>query len=268
MRIFLILLLLWAFSMMAATAVPVMVKITVDEVERTALVYPGKEAAKTPAPLVVAFHGFTGTARSMARMSRLHEAWPEATVVYPQGLILDHPRWGKKGFGWQLKPGDLNDRDLRFVDALLTQVSATYQVDARRVYATGMSNGALFTYELLTARPQLFAAFAPVAGAAGFLKNATVPKPVLIIHGKDDKLVPLNWAEGSRDMIRRLNGCGEKTEEWAPGYQRYTPCKSGQPVIWHCHDGGHIWPGDATKQIVKFFKEHALPEKKAEEPKR
>jgi hypothetical protein len=34
------------------------------------------------------------------------------------------------------------------------------------------------------------------------------------------------------------------------------------PVIWHLWDGGHWWPDDATTNIVKFFKEQALPEDK------
>ena len=37
-------------------------------------------------------------------------------------------------------------------------------MDETRIYATGFSNGAGFTYLLWAARPTVFAAFAPVAG--------------------------------------------------------------------------------------------------------
>ena len=40
-------------------------------------------------------------------------AWPEATVVYPDGLIFTGAP------GWALAPGFNNDRDVRFVDALI-----------------------------------------------------------------------------------------------------------------------------------------------------
>src|SRR6478672_3764464 len=37
-------------------------------------------------PLVFDFHGHGGKDRHAARSHRLHEAWPEAVVVYMQGL--------------------------------------------------------------------------------------------------------------------------------------------------------------------------------------
>lgn len=244
----------------AALAEPVTVKLTVKGVERKALVYPGKAAGTEAAPVVLVFHGLTGTSGWAAKATKIHEAWPEATVAYPQGLSIYSARLKKKVPAWQPAPGRDGDRDVLFTDALLDKLAAAHKVDARRVYATGISNGALFTYVLLVARPQRFAAFAPVAGAAASVRRATIPRPVLIIQGKTDPVVKLAWAEGTRDALRALNGCGTDTAEWAPGYLSYQPCASGQPVIWHAHDGGHIWPSDASAHIVRFFKEQALPE--------
>ena len=64
--------------------------------------------------------------------------------------------------GWQRDVGQQSDRDLKFVDAIMTTLRQKYSIDERRVYATGFSNGGLFTYLLLSARPNLFAAFALV----------------------------------------------------------------------------------------------------------
>src|SRR5436853_627566 len=59
---------------------------------------------------------------------------------------------------------------------------ATYKVDARRVYAAGFSNGAWFTYVLLTAEPERFAAFVPIDGCLElFIKWGSTPRPVLVI---------------------------------------------------------------------------------------
>ena len=183
-------------------------------------------------------------------------------LVYPQGLAVKFRQNGREAPGWQTKPGDLDDRDIHFVEALLLELPRHMKVHERHIYATGMSNGALFTYELFALRPDTFAAFAPVAGAAGFVRNYYTPKPMLIIQGSGDTLVKPEWAATTRDIIRRINRCGDRTVEWAPGYLSYQPCESKMPVIWHLHDGGHIWPADATTHIVKFFKEQQLPEKR------
>ena len=60
--------------------------------------------------------------------------------------------------------GEYQDRDLKLVDAALAWVHAKYTVDDDRIYATGFSNGAMFTYLLWAERPAVFAAYGPVAG--------------------------------------------------------------------------------------------------------
>jgi len=236
-----------------AQAQRVTLKVTVEGVERTAVVDPGSDAAVTPSPVVLAFHGLGGpnAAREMAQEVRIKDAWPEATVVYPQGLPFAQ---GDTGF--LTIPGDAGDRDLKFVDALLQTLGSTYKVDERRVYATGYSNGSHFTLHLLAARPERFAAFAPVAGGGDIhVRWATVPRPVLLTVGKRDLLYE---TERSRNQILRLNDCSAETTEWLPGALLYQPCSSGQPVIVYLHAGAHIWPADATARIVQFFKEHTL----------
>jgi poly(3-hydroxybutyrate) depolymerase/sugar lactone lactonase YvrE len=235
----------------------VTVKITVDGIVRQALVDPGKDAATIPSPLVFAFHGAGQTSTDMAKLG-LSQAWPEATIVYPQASTHFNPVSGSTGTLWQALPGEYEDQDVRFVDALLKQISATYRVDERRVYATGLSNGAAFTYLLLTVRPEQFAAFAPVAiTARPYLKWARVPRPVLITHGQADP-ISLSTAEWARNQVQRLNGCGTKTTDWARGAVLLQPGASGQACVLSVHSGGHEWPSDATANIVRFFKEQAL----------
>jgi len=241
-----------------AVAEPVIFKVTVNDVERQALVFPGMHADTTPSPLVFAFHGFHGSSLAMAA-TNIHEVWPEATVVYPLGSPA-YSRNAKKDVpAWQNGPGNDGDRDVEFIDVLLVDLQRTFNVDDRRIYATGISNGALFCCILLLERPQVFAGFACVAGAADFVRDATEPRPVLIIHGKADTTVKPDAAKHTRDLWKKLNGCGDRKQEWMPGYTSYQPCASGQPVIWRLHNGGHTWPGDATEMIVKFFKELASP---------
>jgi hypothetical protein len=53
---------------------------------------------------------------------------------------------------WQVRPGAQGDRDLAFFDAMFSWVRENYQVDTNRVYATGHSNGGMFTYLLWETR--------------------------------------------------------------------------------------------------------------------
>ena len=241
-------------------ALPVTKKILVDGIWRTALVYPGKSAQQTPSPLVLVFHGFNGNANGMAKIAKIQELWPEATVVYPQGLRVYSRRLRRMVPAWQTSAGLNNDRDLHFIDALLAELHKAYQVDDWRIYATGSSNGAMFCYLLFIMRPDAFAAFGIVAGSAEEIQNATRPRPILIIHGSKDESVKLESALKARDFIRCLNGCGDETTPWDTGYLSYEPCATGQPVIWHQHPEGHIWPQDASAHIVRFFKEQTRPD--------
>jgi poly(3-hydroxybutyrate) depolymerase/sugar lactone lactonase YvrE len=231
-----------------ATAAQVTWKGIVAGKTRTALVFPGTEALNSPSPLVLLFHGLGLTSEFIRDTTNVHLAWPEATVVYPQGLGP-----------WQLSPGQREDQDLHLVDTLLKDLAATYKVDERRVYAGGYSYGAFFMNFLLTMRPEPFAAFALSSTQDDpVVRWARVPRPVLLIHGKQDPVVPFSQGERLRDQWRRLNGCGTQSVEWAPGAVRYEPCLSGQPVIWYSHSGGHGELADATGYIVRFFKEHPL----------
>ena len=114
---------------------------------RQGLLYVPEAAKSMPAPLVFCFHGHGGNTRNAARSFRLHEVWPEAIVVYLQGLNtpgqLTDPE-GKKP-GWQKSAGDQGDRDLKFFDAVLKSIRQDYRVDDRRVYSMGHSNGGGFT---------------------------------------------------------------------------------------------------------------------------
>jgi sugar lactone lactonase YvrE/predicted esterase len=234
-------------------AAPVRITLTIDGVPRTALLEPGRAATTTPSPLVFVFHWYSGTASAAVNLG-FSQAWPEATIVYPQGLSRPDSLLGSSDTGWQFHPGEYEDRDVRFVDALLKEISATYKVDERQIFATGWSNGAMFCNVLLTLRPERFAAFAPFAGLdLPCLKWARVPRPVLLTHGTVDQL-SFSWDQWARNQLQRLNGCTPPTSPTAPD-----PCASAVPVILRAYNGGHFeWPNGTTEAIVRFFKEHPL----------
>jgi polyhydroxybutyrate depolymerase len=234
---------------------PIDVSLTVDGVERRAVVFRAADTQKA-APVVFVWHGFTGNARQAAFSYHLHQSWPEATVIYPQGLEVE--LLNRKAPGWQIAPKTQGDRDVKFFDALLAKAKSDYRADAKRIYTCGMSNGAIFSYVLLDERASVFAAAAPVAGFATPAFKGIASTPILIIHGKADPLLAIKMAEDSRDIAIANNKAVKSVTEWQPGYVLYSGPK-GHDVVWHEHEGGHMWPKDATDSIVRFFKAHARP---------
>ena len=115
---------------------PVDISIKVDGVERTALLYPAS-ASRNLVPTVFMFHGFTGNARQASFSARIQDEWPEANVVYPQGLEVS--LLGRKGPGWQIAPRTQGDRDVRFYDALLAKLKSDYHSDSKLIYSCGMA---------------------------------------------------------------------------------------------------------------------------------
>ena len=263
MRSFAIFLPLLVASLHTAVAADALVRheLTVDGVVREALVAAPASAKTTPAPLVFGFHGHGGNMNSAARMYHIHTLWPEAIVVYPQGLNtkgqLTDPE-GKKP-GWQGAVGAEGDRDLKFFDALLASLEAKFKVDAKRIYSTGHSNGGGFTYLLWAERGDKFAAFAPSAAAARRAMGGLKPKPMIHIAGENDPLVKFEWQKLTMDAVRKSNQCGEGTSsEGTTGCTLY-PSKIGADVVTFIHPGTHTYATEAPALIVKFFKQHAQP---------
>lgn len=245
----------------AADRAPVEKQWDVGGVARKAIVYAPARAKETSTPLVFAFHGHGGTMQQAARSFGYHTLWPEAIVVYMQGLNTAGKLTDPEGRrpGWQHGRGDEGDRDLKFFDAVLASLQEEYKVDAKRIYATGHSNGGSFTYLLWATRGDTFAAVAPSGALLGVEAKNLQPKPMLHIAGKSDPLVKWTWQEQMIQMVQKRNDCAAQGEAWdkagdvvATEYKS----KTGNPVVTALHPGGHRFPTEAAKMAVKFFQQH------------
>jgi polyhydroxybutyrate depolymerase len=248
----------------------------VEGVTREALVYVPPAAKTTASPVVFAFHGHGGNMKQAAATFAYHKYWPEAIAVYMQGLNTPGALTDTEGKrpGWQKTAGDQDDRDLKFFDTVLATLKRDYQVDTRRIYATGHSNGGGFTYLLWGMRGDVFAAVAPCAAAAMIgdpsddlpaalasqveaakkTMKTIRPKPVLHMAGENDPLVRFAWQKRTIDGLRKLNGCGPG-QPWGEHCTLY-PSPTGTPVVTYIHPGGHQFPHDVPPLIVKFFQEN------------
>ena len=234
------------------------VKLTVGERERVALVrLPERYDARSPRPVVFAFHGFTMNAHQMEDFVNLTELWPEAIVVYPQGMPRRFPRWGQgEQPGWQITPGDLDGRDLAFFDTLMTWLRGHHCIDERRVFATGYSNGGYFSHLLGCERPQAVAAIAPVAGAAKCQPKS--PVPVIMSHGTGDPLVEYDEAVAASKAWAKRDGCKAPPKTWSIGCAAAESCAQA-PVVLCTHADGHGYDPLFTAEAVRFFKTVSSP---------
>lgn len=260
MRIFL-LSLVSAAALMVACAVHAdtieMMKWKVDGVDRRALVYsPAADTGK--APVIFVFHGHGDNVGESAHRMDIQDAWPEAIVVYMEGLpTVSAIDPAGKLRGWQREPGQNGDRDLRFFDAVLVTLHEKFSVDDYRIYAMGFSNGAIFTYVLWGERANILAAFAPCSGKIFPAVHLTEPKPVFMVAGAKDKLVVAKDREAAIKTARQLNGATGKGDACGPGCTVYRPTKTADVKVL-IHSGGHLYPPQISPEIVSFFKKQRL----------
>ena len=225
----------------------------IDGVEREAIVY--APTAKTPsgkAPLVLTFHGHGDSADNFQGVD-FQQHWAQAIVVYAQGL----PTTRDGLAGWQVESGKDGDRDLKFVDQMLKTLRQKFSVDDTRIYSTGFSNGANFTYLLWAERPQVFAAFAPVAARILPSVHLTVPKPLLHVGGTEDRQIAFADQKEAIEAARRANGATGKGESCGQYCTRYES-KGNAPVMTIIHNAGHVYPLEVAQYTVDFFKKYSL----------
>lgn len=209
-----------------------------DATREYRLVVPKTVDLTKPAPLVVAFHGMLIDSKDvMPRYTKLSEA------AEKQQFLIAYPNAIDRSWGLDLEKVK---KDLAMFDALLGKVSADYKVDADRVYVLGMSNGGYFAHLVGKERSKTVAAVASHSGPLGLQTllgvNAERKFPVLIIHGDQDRLLPVEWARENRDKYQR-EGHEVKYVELA--------------------GLGHFWgvKAEINETIWKFFADHPRPKK-------
>ena len=220
--------------------------------------------------LVLAFHGGGGQGKGMARLTGLTGLSDREgfIVAYPDG-IDKHWNDGRETITSKVD-------DVSFISALIDQIARDYSIDRKRVYATGISNGGIFSERLACDLADKIAAIASVAGAMpqNIYARCNPPRPVsvLMFHGTDDPLVPYNGGDVRRVAGQGLGGkvlsvadtikywvshnkCSpsavtaqlpDKDPEHGTKIRRdvYGQCKEGSEVVLYTiENGGHTWPG-------------------------
>ncbi len=255
-------------SKLDSTFVTVLEKKTwnVGGVTREALVHPAT-GGSGKAPVIFAFHGHGGTDIGFAQRG-FEMSWPEAIVVYPQGLPTVS-RSDKQGSntGWQHSVGEVNnktsnsDQDLKFFDAMLSTFQNNYNANMNQVFAHGWSNGGEFVYDVLwSARADKLAALSPASATLG-TTSGKKPLPVIHVAGTSDPNIHFSNQQQSVQSVRTLDKCSSTGTRWATGTNgllgTHYSSSINDPVVLLQYNGGHSYPFTVPPYIVKFFKEVA-----------
>jgi len=174
-------------------------EIAVDGIERSYYVHvPPSYDGATSVPLVLALHGGGGAGGNMDKLTGFNAVGDREgfIVAYPSGVGR---HWSDGRAVNKKDVGGKEVDDVAFLTALVDRLAGDYNIDRKRVFVTGISNGAFMSFRLACDRPDVFAAAAGVAGAvtedlaAGPAPRA--PVPVMFINGDEDPLVRYGGGE-------------------------------------------------------------------------
>jgi polyhydroxybutyrate depolymerase len=207
-----------------------------------------------PAPLVFNLHGYNSTAYQQRNQSHMNvKADREGfIVVYPQALQTP-PIW--VGF----MPGPAGYADVRFFQDMIVYLQQEMSIDPARIYATGISNGAVMVNHLGCVMSDTFAAIALVAGNhIGYdICEVEHPISVMALHGTADRVAPYDGGGSGVPPVHiwveawaQRNGCHPEpnTNDLNPQVKEETWIRCTEDVVvtlYTIEGGEHEWPGTA-----------------------
>ena len=154
----------------------------------------------SPMPILFAFHGFGGYSQYFINTADFRSLADQHNfiIVYPQALICNG------GTTWNTNPpgGDnkCSQDDIGFFGALLYELIGNYNIDSSKVFLTGYSNGADFSYSMACFQSSLITAIAPVSGLMPMYDpsecSPSHATSVLITNGTNDGSRPYNGIDG------------------------------------------------------------------------
>lgn len=213
-------------------------------------------------------------------------------VVYPNGTgqLSDDKLLTWNGGNCCAYAQEKNVDDVGFVRAIVTDLQPLLNIDPKRIYATGMSNGGILSQRLACEAADIFAAIAPVMGTLNFLPcNPSQPISVIEFHGTGDQNIPDDGGFGPKSLVNvdftsvqdsvgfwvSFNKCSPQPQTNSFNdiqHKTWTACTGSTSVeLYTIVGGGHAWPGgqggwsdsdqptmtiSATQLFWKFFAAH------------
>jgi polyhydroxybutyrate depolymerase len=220
--------------------------------------------------LVVALHGGFGSGESMEKQTRMSDLADKKgfIVVYPDGVANANGVRAWNAGNCCGAPSKNNVDDVGYMRQLVASLESTYSVDTKKVFAMGMSNGAMLSNRLVCEASDVFAAVAPVSGTPQVaVCNPKRPIPILMVHGTSDAIVPFNGGVGTSfvtkdnsfisvaqalsDWSGRNKCFGKEVVTSIPPLTNdgitvdkimYSGCVA-ETILYRINGGTHSWPG-------------------------
>jgi polyhydroxybutyrate depolymerase len=244
-----------------------------DGITREYLVHVPTSYHGTPTPVLIALHGGGGDADYQADDSKYRlisksdqagfiAVFPNGYSRFASGILATWNAGACCGKAQENKVDDVG-----FIREVIHRVERQASVDSKRIFATGMSNGAMMSWRLACEAPEI-RAIAPVEGTDN-TTSCTPSHPVAVIefHALDDDHVPFNGGRGVGPSDTSFTSVAETQGKWAL-MDRASAAKvervltvrgahcdlhpaggTGVPVELCVTDsGGHSWPGGGTQQ--------------------
>lgn len=161
---------------------------------------PSRIDPSTGTPLVLLLHGYTGTGARQDSYFRFSAKAEAANVLF---AYADGTKNEENKTFWNASDACCNFYDspvddVKYLAAVIKDVSSKHRVDPARVYIVGHSNGGFMAYRLACDLSGTVAAVVSLAGAAykdPTRCNPTEPVSVLQVHGTKDETI---FYEGGR----------------------------------------------------------------------
>ncbi|NLW45701.1 MAG: hypothetical protein GXY92_11070 [Syntrophomonadaceae bacterium] len=259
--------------------------IMVGEKERSYEYYvPSSYKPSESVPLVLSFHGYQSNGEGQCNLTGLDLLAEKYgfIAVFPNGVPI--PEGGQLGSlkerpdlmpGYQgMWVGDAGD--LAFVTALIDKFKDEYNIDSNRVYATGMSNGSMFSHALAV---MLSDKITGIVGATGpltaSLADLTPKRPITVIHcqGTDDPVVPYDgvlesgYLSAEQTVDQWVHWNQTSTEPEIIHYPKVVPddptsitkyvytngINDTKVIFYKVEGGGHTWPGGPQYLPIPFI---------------
>lgn len=201
-------------------------------------------------PILITLHGKGGNGKSMEILTRRgFEKLAEKEgflVIYPDGIELN---WndGRTDEESKDRAHTENIDDVGFISDLIDFMIGNYNADPRRVFITGISNGAIMAYRLACELSDKITAIAPVDGNIPVMIypgcNPSFPVSVLTINNVNDPLVPFEGGDIHSSLLKVKLGKVLSVEKSVEFWVTRDKC-SGTPEVTKEPDRD---PGDGTR---------------------
>jgi polyhydroxybutyrate depolymerase len=230
-------------------------------------------------PLIIVLHGHGGNGKQIMKSSGFNEISDKEKflVVYPDGMNK----------GWndgRESNGNEKYDDIKFISLLIDKINSEYNIDSARIFATGISNGGIFSLYLAHKLSKRILAIAPIAAniPENLVKNYKLDYPVslMLINGTSDPLIKYDggkvgfkigknrgWTISTDSTImifKALDKCNDapKVSE-IPDINEDDDCNAikyeyeggsmnTNVVLIKILNGGHTFPG-GTQYLPKFL---------------